>query len=119
MDTATDASLTKRVRFDDNGQNPVATPRRTNPTAPLGIAESTVRTHLESLHPNLASILLQPSLDYIKNQAQAFHKMKQITRMTDEVDVIPRSARVAFQFNVSAAAEKSLTLAHGRHFKQQ
>ena len=115
MTDATD-NIAKRVRFDDNdprnndndhGPRAVAF-RFEAPKAPLSTAESTVSTHLASLQPNLAPILEKSALDCIRSQAKAFNKANQITRMQNDVDFIPRrSARVAFKFNVSAAAEKS------------
>ena len=112
MSPATDNNANKRVRIDgenreigaDNGTMTDAAARL---QAPIRAAERVIKFHLESLQPNLATILEKLSLDFVRLLAKAYNKEKQISRMANEDDLIPRSARVAFEFNVSNKAEKS------------
>ena len=110
MASATDESVTKRTRF-----GPVEIIDNGRPTAPLSSAESYIKNHLASLHPNLALILEKLAFDNLRLQAKLFHKIKQVDRMKTNVDVIPRSARVDFTFSVSAQAEKSLVFIDDFH----
>ena len=85
----------KRVRIaksttDKSNSSKVKTPKT--------LAIASVEGHVASLHPQVSKIILS----YTNKLIDLFHKLKQketqLTKMNDNGDFIPRSARVNFEF---------------------
>ena len=101
----------KRTRFDPAAAMPTGEDSTTAvgkpSSSPTAMAESFVRKHVQSLHPQIATILERLGLRHLKLLVKANNKAKHIRRMTDDQDFVPRSARVDFEFHVSKPAEES------------
>ena len=101
----------KRTRFDPTAAMPTGEDSTTAVGQPSGsptaMAESFIRKHVQSLHPQIATILERLGLRHLKLLVTANNKAKHIRRMTDDQDFVPRSARVNFEFHVSKPAEES------------
>ena len=102
MDTATDRSLSpKRVRFDPTADT------GTEQKTPMALARSQIKTHLESLHPDLQPLLSKAALDHLMAMHGSHHKRAQVTKMESTDEYIPSSARLKFRLTVSKAVEQA------------
>ncbi len=108
MNTPTDTnSPNKRTRIDENAVLPPGTEEASQRTSPLAAADSFIRTHVASLQRPIATILEKLALQHLHLQVKHHNKSRHASRMELDQEFIPRSARVAFDFHVSAAAEKN------------
>ena len=101
--TDTQPDLNKRVRFDATASN--ATSKQAASATPKALADAFVLAHVESLQPQLASILQKLGEQHISHLHKLHNKAKQIERMERDLDFIPQSARFEFTFHMSQAAE--------------
>ena len=107
-DNATDlhTASNKRKRSDVTASNASGT-KTASLKSPKAIAESFITGHVASLQPQIAIILKKLGEQHIKLLHNVYNKTKQITRMEDDYDFIPRSARLEFKFFTSKKAAES------------
>eukprot|EP00957_Ditylum_brightwellii_P192737 14675684-Ditylum_brightwellii.AAC.1 len=74
---------------------------------PKALAEASIKCHTSLLHTQIALALDHLSLEHLKLQAKAYHKYKQIQRITNDNKLIPKSIWVEFTFHVFKAAEET------------
>ena len=96
-ESATSTINPKRVRISE----PEATEKASNKgKTPKAIAFACVAGNTKSLHPQVAKIITTYSDKYINTYAKLTQKQQQYNRMSQDVDFIPRSARINFEFYV-------------------
>ena len=100
METATDQTPPKRVRIDPTVSDDAGK------TSPLSLANDHVSKHVASLHSDLAAILSRLAKTHLKALTKLRHRRSVITKMEQDNDFVPRSARVDFKLNCSKAAEQ-------------
>jgi hypothetical protein len=116
--TSTNQQSTKRTRFATNNPGSGTNNTNTNNTMvnantngttlpPKGLAESFVRSHATSLHPDIATIVERLGKEHLTLLSKLDNKRKQVQRMADDDNFIPRSARIDFVLKVSKRAEES------------
>jgi hypothetical protein len=109
---ATDtSSSTKRTRFDTSSVRIPGSGNVRKIQAPKTLAESFIRGHVASLQPQIATILEKLGCQHIQLLAKLDNKTKQVTRMEEDDEFTPRSARVEFQFHMSKEATESAEFA--------
>ena len=96
----------KRARIDPNAIVPTGNSSRRNPKAPLALAEAHIRSHIASLHPQIASMLETHGFKHIMKLSNLYNKEKQILKMKEENDFYPRSVRFEFKLHMTKAAEQ-------------
>ena len=108
--------LRKRVRFDPTATLPPSstvnstmmnntdTTDNSTTTSPSLVAKEYLRNHVASLHEQVAGILETLGRQQLQLLVKAYNKKKQVSRMEDDADFIPRSARVNFAFHMSDEA---------------
>ena len=103
MDPSTNENgSAKRTRFDPSAKPPTDTAPTTN--SPTAIAVRHIDAHVASLHPEIAHILSTLAKKHLILLTKADHKKRQIERMSDDDELIPRSVRVNFEFKPSKEA---------------
>ena len=101
----------KRDRFEE----PTSTtstispsPKITANTSPKGVALHLVRIFVTSLRKHLSPIILKAGESHIDHLHKLLTKIRQLRKMEDDADFIPRSARlVEFEFRTSKMVEDS------------
>jgi hypothetical protein len=102
MDTASETN--KQAKTDKSASVPTKdTPRL--PTA-MEAAKNCILQHIATLKPTLQTIFEEVATDHNKILVKAENKRFHISKMEDEEDFIPRSARIKFDFNVSKKADE-------------
>ena len=105
MDPLTNENGTaKRTRFDSSVSPPTDTELTTN--SPMAVAVRHIEAHVASLHPEIATILSKLAKTHLLLLTKADNKKRQIERMSNDAALIPRSARVKFEFKTSKQAEQ-------------
>ena len=105
-------STNKRVRFEEPTSNttihsPSTKDQSTN-QSPKGVALTLVRTFVKSLRKHLSPIVLKAAESHIDKLHKLLTKVRQLKKMDDDEDFIPRSARlVEFNFRTSKMVEDS------------
>jgi hypothetical protein len=90
MTTATEDTIaTKRTRF-----NVSASAGTAEATSPKALAVNQVKAYIMSLQQDIGSILEKLGLRHIGLQAKDLNKSFHITKMEDDEDFIPCSARI-------------------------
>jgi hypothetical protein len=99
METATAQPPQKRARFD-----------LTNETAakvtPLSSAKASLEHSCASLQPDLTSLFSTLGQKHLLNFHKLKNKQTQVKKLSDDVELIPRSARVNFALTCSKEVEK-------------
>ena len=101
----------KRVRFEAPtsalNDSPSTLSKGTN-QSPKGCALSSIRTFVVTLRQHLSPIVQQAAESHTDLLHKLITKMNQLTKMDDDSDFIPRSARmVNFEFRVTKKVENS------------
>jgi hypothetical protein len=99
METATQPQA-KRTRFDSS----VLSPDDTIAT-PMAAARSTLLAHCASLQPEIATLLSTLGKEHLSLMQKELHKCTQVRKMSADVPLIPRSARIKFVLTASKLAE--------------
>ena len=98
-DATTDRN--KRLRFDTSVRSP-----DDEAVTPLAAAKKTLATHCASLQPQIASLLLRLGQQHLSYLHRIWSKQRQISKLENDEQFIPRSARVQFVLTSSKLAEK-------------
>ena len=98
-DATTDRN--KRLRFDTSVRSP-----DDEAVTPLAAAKKTLATHCASLQPQIASLLLRLGQQHLSYLHRIWSKQQQISKLENDEQFIPRSARVQFVLTSSKLAEK-------------
>jgi hypothetical protein len=102
MTSATETTaITKRTRFDASTSDGKA-----EATSPKALADNQVKAYIVLLQQDIGSILEKLGLNHISLQAKALNKSFHITKMEDDEEFIPRSARIEFSYKMSKNAEE-------------
>ena len=99
METATQPQ-TKRVRIDSSALSPddaIATP--------MAAAQLSLKSHCASLQPEIATLLSTLGKEHLLLMQRTLHKVTQVKKLSDDEDLIPRSARIKFVLSTSKLAE--------------
>ena len=114
METATDNNITnstKRIRFNLDTTTSTSTQGNmvtiTEVLPPKGNAENHIKTIVASLHPNFAPIAERLGKEHIILLSKLDNKIKAKKRLDDDLDLIPRSARIQFNISVSKRTEQA------------
>jgi hypothetical protein len=103
MTSATETTATtKRARFDES-----ASAGKAEATSPKALAANQVKAYIVSLQQDIGSILKKLGLNHISLQAKALNKSFHITKMEDDEEIIPRSARIEFTYKMPKKAEET------------
>jgi len=102
MDSASETN--KRAKTDKSASVPTSDAPK-QPTAMEAANECVVR-HIATLKPTLQPILEEVAMDHIRILVKAENKRFHISKMEDEEDFIPRSARLKFDLNVSKRTDE-------------
>mmetsp|Transcript_39539 Transcript_39539/g.80665 ORF Transcript_39539/g.80665 Transcript_39539/m.80665 type:complete len:113 (-) Transcript_39539:536-874(-) len=96
----------KRTRIDPSAKDPSTADRPQNQARqpPKSLAEAFIRSHVASLHPQLASILEKLGIDQVHRLQSVYNKQTQSARMEDDSEFIPRSARLEFKFHMTKSS---------------
>ena len=97
----------KRVRFTDlTSDDSPNTPTPGSILTPKGIALKSVRSFAATLRKHLAPIIINAGESHVDLLHKWTTKVRQLKKMEDDDDFIPRSARmVNFEFRVPKAVE--------------
>jgi hypothetical protein len=95
------ASSAKRTRFDASALSPTD-----KAITPMSSARQSLAASCVSLQPEIATILSKLGLETIQNLQKLSHKQRQVKKIEDEVDFVPRSARVKFTLTTSKLVEE-------------
>ena len=95
------SSSTKRVRFD----SAASSPSDSAPT-PMAAARKSITASVESLLPEIASILSRLGIEILVGFHKLELKRRQVKKFADDPDYIPISARVKFALNGSKLVEQ-------------
>ena len=112
-ETATDAmtNVNKRVRFEEPTSAPpslMTSTKISENTAPKGVSLNLVHIFAKSLQKRLSPIFLKAGESHVDHLHKLLTKVRQFTKMEDDDDFIPRSARlVEFEFRTSKMVEDS------------
>ena len=98
MDPATQPP--KRVRFDNQ-----PLPAEEAIGTPMSAAKNTLSAHCASLQPEIASLMLTLGTEFLLLRQKELHKKNQVTTLSADPELIPRSARVKFALSCSKLAE--------------
>jgi hypothetical protein len=104
MSTATDTTQppNKRMRFASNNDTlslPSSNNNKIQP--PKALAESFIRSSIASLHPIIATDVEKLGKEHIILLSKLNHLQKANTRLVDDTELIPSSARIKFELSVS------------------
>jgi hypothetical protein len=103
--TETTTTTTKRTRFDAS-----ASDGKAEATSPKALAANQVKAYIVSLQQDIGSILEKLGLNHISLQAKALDKILDMTKMEDDEEFIPSSARIEFSYNMSKMQRRSQSL---------
>lgn len=109
-ESATDTTRTKRTRIDPTAHvMDQSTTEQAKPVqqAPKALAYAFVKSHISSLHPQVASIVERFAIKHIDLLVKHANKANQSTKLTENDEFIPRSARIKFEFHMSDTASES------------
>jgi hypothetical protein len=95
------SSASKRTRFDAAALSPTD-----KAITPMSSARQSFAASCLSLQPKIATILSKLGLETIQNLQKLSHKQRQVKKIEDEVDFVPRSARVKFTLTTSKLVEE-------------
>ena len=102
MDTASETN--KRAKTDKSASVPTSDQPK-QPTA-MEAAKACVLQHIAMLKPTLQTIFEEVAMDHIKILVKAENKRFHISKMVDEEDFIPRSARIKFDLKMSKKVDE-------------
>jgi hypothetical protein len=107
MKTATNANqqASKRTRFAPPEVKDNDTPTSIQP--PKSLAESFIRSHIASLHPEIQTIIERFGKEHLVLLNKVDHKRSQVQHMVDDDDFIPSSARVSFEITTSKLVKET------------
>lgn len=91
----------KRARFDSS----VITDADKDST-PMATARNVLTSHCASLQPDIANLLSTLGKDHLLTLQKISHKNTQAKKLSDDKDLIPRSARIKFTLTTGKLAEK-------------
>ena len=101
----------KRVRFEEptSATSIISpSPKIKQNSSPKGVALHLVRIFVTSLRPHLSPIILKAGESHLDHLHKLLTKVRQLTKMEDDAEFIPRSARlVEFEFRTSKKVEDS------------
>ena len=101
MDKATGQPATKRIRFD-------TTVKTDNDNqSPLKAAHMQMKAHAVSLRREIQDILLRLGTHYLSKLSSARTKSSKATKMAQDEEYIPGSARIDFRLNTTKESEKA------------
>jgi len=92
---------TKRTRIDASAASPSDTA-----TTPMASARNSISTYVESLQPEVATILKRLAVEFLVSLHRLFMKQKQVTKLENDDELIPISARVNFTLKCSKLVEQ-------------
>ena len=92
---------TKRTRIDASAASPSDTA-----TTPMASARNSISTYVESLQPEVANILKRLGVEFLVSLHRLFMKQKQVTKLVNDDELIPISARVNFTLKCSKLVEQ-------------
>ena len=107
---ATETTHPKRVRFDATATSITETGQPSTATrkAPKAVAEAFLNGHISSLQPQISTIVGNLGNQYITKLHKLHNKQMQVSKMQDDDEFIPRSARLEFAFRMTKKAEATL-----------
>ena len=97
-----DCATNKKTRID-----PQATNQENKNKAPLEVAVEQITVHVASLQSQLATILGRAAKSHLTSLSKLHHKKIQLTKMEEDNDFVPRSARLQFTLKASKLTEQS------------
>ena len=106
-DTATRNNRSKRTRIDPTVRILQTEQAPPEPKAPKALAIAFVKSHSASLQPQVGSILERLGTQHLNLLSKHHQKTVQITKMEQNKDFIPRSARIEFSFHMTKEAMES------------
>ena len=106
-DTATRNNRSKRTRIDPTVRILQTEQAPPEPKAPKALAIAFVKSHSASLQPQVGSILERLGTQHLNLLSKRHQKTVQITKMEQNKDFIPRSARIEFSFHMTKEAMES------------
>ena len=95
------ASSPKRTRFDASALSPSDTA-----STPMATARESLKMSVESLQPEIATILLRLGTDFLVSSHKKYIKSQQVKKIEDDEEFIPKSARVKFELKCSKLVEQ-------------
>ena len=101
-----DSGRNKRTRFADTTAEATAAKPSDSTQSPLSAAKKAVDAHAGTLHPELATIVVDAAAEYLSQRATLFYKQRKFDQMTNDVALIPRSARVELTLEASPEVKK-------------
>jgi hypothetical protein len=102
-----DSGRNKRTRFTDSDPEPATAAKPSATTqSPLGAAKKAVDAYAKTLQPTLATIVVDAAADYLSQRATLFYKQRKFDQMTNDVALIPRSAKVELTLEASPEVRK-------------
>ena len=98
----------KRTRIDPTAILPTTTngTAKKASTAPLALAQSFIKSHISSLHPEIGSVMETHGQAFVLSMSKLHNKQRQLTKMETDEDFFPRSARFEFKLHPSKAVEQ-------------
>lgn len=92
---------TKRTRIDASAVSPSDTA-----STPMAVARNSINTYVESLQPEVATILKRLGIGYLVSLHKLNIKIQQVNKFEDDEELIPISARVNFTLKCSKLVEQ-------------
>ena len=101
-----DSGQNKRTRFTDTISDTAAAKPSSSTQSPLAAAKKAVDAYARTLQPTLATIVVDAAADYLSQRATLFYKQRKFDQMTNDVALIPRSAKVELTLEASPEVKK-------------
>jgi dimeric dUTPase (all-alpha-NTP-PPase superfamily) len=101
-----DSGRNKRTRFTDTFPETAAAKPSSSTQSPLAAAKKAVDAYARTLQPTLATIVVDAAADYLSQRATLFYKQRKFDQMTNDVALIPRSAKVELTLEASPEVKK-------------
>eukprot|EP00957_Ditylum_brightwellii_P042739 3236296-Ditylum_brightwellii.AAC.1 len=86
---------------------PTAKSLSTKRQLPKALAEASTKCQNSLLHTQIALALNHLSLKHLKLKAKVYHESKQIQHLTNDNELISKSARIEFTFHVSKEVDET------------
>ena len=102
--TNTNQQSPKRTRFTPEE---TAADKSTTPQPPKALAESFIRLHIASLHPEIKTIVEKLGKEHLILLSKTDHKVDQSQRLINDKEFIPSSARVNVDLKVTKLVAES------------
>ena len=91
----------KRTRFDASAISPTD-----RAATSMAAAKQALEVHCASLQPEIATILTKLGLERLQLLHKLAHKTTQVSKIEDDPEFIPRSARIQFALSASKSVEE-------------